>query len=404
MGILDKLFSKEPTREEFVKKMLEELTKRGATDIQYNSEARSLQFGSRKTIFYLDNAFTDYRAAPAKGREGVIQHYASSFLQTPPAPMDFATVKSSLLPVVKDPSYFSMSRLLVQSDGKDISKMDFATKPIAPGLVAAVAQDTEHNIMNVGSGVLKGWGATFDEALQSAILNLRDKTNPNGIREIGEGFFISQWGDCYDCARILLPDVLHRLSLNGDPLVFLPNRDQLLVTGKYNSAAIRVMLTQGKASHFERGHALSPNLYVHTEGQWQQYIPEDEQLHKLWLSIRRQRDNLDYSQQKIYLEKLFQLQKKDVFVATCQLYKRKDESLFSRCVWTKGVDSFLPEADSIAFVADVKTKDVFSVAWKDALPVVLPLMERDPDLVPARYRVRAFPDESQLRQLRQLTQ
>lgn len=267
--------------------------------------------------------------------------------------------------------------------------------------MAAVAHDTEHNIMNVNRETLEGWGASLDEALQIATFNLRDKTSPNGMKEIGAGLFVSQWGDCYDSARILLPDILHKLSLNGDPLVFLPNRDQLWVTGRYNSAAIKVILTDGKASHFDQGHSLSPNLYVHAAGQWQLYIPKDEELRKLWLSIKRQRDNLDYSQQKGYLDKLYERRKQDLFVATCQVYKRQDETLFSRCVWSKGVDALLPETDFIVFIEALKSKDHFSVAWNDAMPIVQPLMERDPELFPVRYRVRSFPNDRQLAQLRQ---
>jgi len=402
VGIFDKLFLRKPTREEFVKKVLEALAKSGARDLQHDAEERSIKVGSSDKVFYLDNAFADYTAADPGARSGVIQRYVSSFLQDTSTPKDFASAKAALLPVVRDPAYFSLSLMMLKSDGRDTSNLDYATKKITDGLVAGVAYDTEHSIMNVNRSTLKEWGVALEESLQMAILNLRERTSPNGMKEIGSGLFVSQWGDCYDSARILLPDILHRLALNGDPVIFVPNRDQLWATGKYNKAGITAMLTHGKESHFEQGHSLSPNLYAHTDGKWQLYVPEEQELRKLALSVKRQRDGIDYAQQKNYLDKLHKREEKDIFVASCQVYKRPDESLLSRCVWSKGVDSLLPETDFIVFMEDVEKKEHFSVGWHEAMPIVNSLMEKEPELMPVRYRARKFPDDGQISQLRAL--
>jgi uncharacterized protein YtpQ (UPF0354 family) len=402
MSVFDRLFSKKSPRDEFLKKVMEALSASGAREVHYNPEDGSIRVGSREATFYLDNAFADYSAAEREACSGVIQRYVSSFLQAAPTPKSFSDARVMLLPAVRDPAYFSLSLLMLRADGKDTSKLEYTTKSITNGLVACVALDSEHNIMNVNSATLRDWGVSFDEALEVAIMNLRDKTTASGLNEIAQGLYVSQWGDCYDSSRILLPDFLHRLSLSGDPVIFVPNRDQLCVTGKYNSAAIRAILTHGKESHFDQGHSLSPNLYVHSDGKWQPFLPDEEQLKKLSLSMRRQRDNIDYAQQKGYLEKLYAREKKDVFIATCQLFKRPDESLFSRCVWSNGVDSFLPEADFIVFMIDVMSKTHFNVRWDDAMPIVGSLMEKDPEFVPGRYRVRKFPDADQLAQLSKL--
>lgn len=404
MGIFDKLFGKKPTREEFAKIVMAALEKGGARDAQLNPEDGSIRVGSSNTTFYLDNAFTDYCAAEPRARSGVVQKYVATFVQSKPMPKDFASARGSLLPVVKDPAYYSLASLMLKADGKDTSKLNYVTKEIAAGLVAGVACDTQHTIMNANVSTLQEWGVSFEEALEIAVLNLRDKTTTAGMKEIVPGLYVSQWGDCYDSARILLPDILHRLSLNGDPVIFVPNRDQLWVTGRYDKAGIGAMLTHGKQSHFEQGHSLSPNLYVHSDGKWEVFVPEDQELKKLALSMRRQRDGKDYAQQKGYLEKLYKMEKNELFVATCQLYKRKDESLFSRCVWTNGVESLLPESDLIVFMVDLKTKELISVDWKEAVPVVGALMEKEPGMEPVRYRVRKFPNAELVARLREAEQ
>jgi uncharacterized protein YtpQ (UPF0354 family) len=402
VGIFEKLLLKKPTKVEFAKHVLNALEKAGVVGSQYDVEKSSIRVESRNATFYLDNAFASYLAAEKAQRSGVIQRYVSAFLQTASIPKDFATARASLLPIVKDPAYFSLSLLMLKADGQDTSKLDNVTKRIAEGLVATIACDTEHTIMTVDRSTLEEWRVTLEEALEVATINLRDRSNPEGMKEIVPGLFVSQWGDSYDSARILIPDILHRLSLNGDPVIFVPNRDQLWVTGKYNNEGIRAMLTHGKQSHFEQGHTLSPNLYTHSSGRWEFYAPEEEELKKLGLSMKKQREGIDYAQQKGYLEKLYKREKNDVFVATCQVLKRQDEALFSRCVWTNGVDSLLPETDVIVFLPDPKEKVFITVSWNGATSIVGFLMEMEPELTPPRYRVRHFPDAEQLVRLRQV--
>jgi len=57
------------------------------------------------------------------------------------------------------------------------------------------------------------------------------------------------------------------------------------------------------------------------------------------------------------------------------------------------------KTDRIAFVLDPENKDLFELTW-DKVSIVGNLMEEEADLVPVRYRVRMFPNESQLAQLR----
>lgn len=401
MGILDRLFSGKPTLEEFAKKVMTALEKGGARELQFDAAQNAIRVGPTDGTFYLANAFADYVAADRKARDGVIHRYVSSFLQHKPMPKDFASVKSFLMPTLKDPAFFSMAQLLMRVNGQDDSKFHTPTMPITGGLHASVAFDTENSIMNANQSSLDDWGVTFEEAFQVAILNLREKTDPNAIKQIAPGLFIGQWNDSYDSARMLLPDILHRLSLNGDPVVFVPNRDQLWVTGKYNKDGISAMLVHGKQSHFDQGHSLSPNLFLHTDGEWQTYLPLEEDLQKLAVGMRRQRDGLDYTQQKDYLDQLYKLRNVDIFVANCMLYKRKDESLFTGCAWTKGVESLLPETDVIAFVVDVEKKDKFIADWSLATQLVGHLLKPEPDLFPVRYRVTEFPTGDQLAQLRE---
>jgi hypothetical protein len=66
------------------------------------------------------------------------------------------------------------------------------------------------------------------------------------------------------------------------------------------------------------------------------------------------------------------------------------------------VDSLLPETDVIVFMEDAKKKEHLTVGWHEAMPIVNSLMEKEPELMPVRYRARKFPDDGQISQLRAL--
>lgn len=65
------------------------------------------------------------------------------------------------------------------------------------------------------------------------------------LAEVADGVYVGAWGDGFAAARLLLPALLDGLSLDGDPVAFIPNRSTLIVTGSRDTggllkAAVRV--------------------------------------------------------------------------------------------------------------------------------------------------------------------
>jgi hypothetical protein len=275
------------------------------------------------------------------------------------------------------------------------------TKPLAGGLVVGLAYDTERTITSIYRDHFEKWGVSLEEAFKAAKDNLWEKTDPN--RFAGQnGVYHGEWADSYDSSRMLLTEVIYRLSVDGDPVAFVPNRDQLWVTGTNDVAGLTALLKAGAESHFKQGHPLSPDLYVLLDGTWKLYVPEDQSLRDLLLPIKRQRDAIDYSQQQGLLNDIHKLEEIDIFVAGYKIFEREDGTAYSACIWTNGIDSLLPQAENIAFLADLEGKDHFVVPWDAAVSVVGSLLEQEPGLMPIRYRVRQFPNAEQQARLRKL--
>jgi hypothetical protein len=358
------------------------------------------------TTFFLGNVYANFCNAPRSRRQAIVAEFvtaAASIPELPSIPSDFAAVKPSLMPVIRDAAYFSMIQLLNRKNGntKDDPGLDVVLKNLAGGLVVGLAYDTERNITSINRDFFEKWGVSLEEAFKVAKENLWEKTDPNRLAGQG-GVYRGEWADSYDSSRILLTELIYRLSVDGDPVAFVPNRDLLWVTGTNNSAGLAALLKGGLESHFKMGHPLSPDLYVLVDGTWKVHVPEDKSLREMWMKIKRQRDAIDYSQQQKLLNEIHEKEDIDIFVASYKIYERKDGFAYSACVWTNGIDSSLPRSENIAFMTDVENPDYFVVPWEAATSVVGDLLELEPDLAPVRYRARQFPSEEQLARLRPL--
>jgi hypothetical protein len=399
MTFLDKVFSSKPSRSDFAQMVMRAFDKAGIKNVDHTEGDFSLKIGDRATVF-LSNVYANYCGASRGVRQSVLSEFvaaSASVSALPLIPSEFASAKRSLMPVVRDASYFSMVRLMNRKNGKDDPGLEVLTKPLVVGLVVGLAYDTERNITSINRDSFEEWGVSPDEAFAAAKDNLWERTDPNRLS--GEaGVYWGQWADSYDSSRLVLTELIYRLSVDGDPVAFVPNRNELWVTGTKNLAGLASILKAGVESHFRQGHPLSPDLYVLVDGTWNVYVPEDQSLRELWLTIKRQRDAIDYAQQQELLNEMHEAQKIDIFVASYKVYERKDGTAYSACVWTNGIDTSLPRVENIAFLIDTESKDHFTVPWEAAASIVGELFEDEPDFT----RAREFPSNEQVIRLRKL--
>ena len=398
MGFLDKLFSSKPTRDQFAQIVLRDLANRGITGARYDKEGFAIHVGAGANALFLENTYANYCKGDKRQRAEALAHLTAGFAAKPEIPKDYATVRPNPMPIVRDASYSSLVDLTLRSRGvTDLKATPF--RPLADGLVTMLAYDTEHSIMQVNEESFAHWGVPFEEAHAAAVQNLRDKTDTRLLVETEPGAYRSRWGDSYDSARILLTDLIYRLSLNGDPVVFIPNRDQLWITGHQNSQALQSLVAAAEEIHFA-AHPLSARLYLLADGKLCTHLPDELVLRTLCLNLLRKRTAVDYDQQKKALDAIYAKSKMDIFVATYSVFKRKDGSFFSQTLWSNGVDSLLPEADTLALGIDPTAKNFLIVPWELAFPLLHDLMEREEGLAPVRYRVRTFPRTDQIARLR----
>lgn len=380
---------------EIVRRAFEES---GSPGLEYREAEFALKFPGRDASVFLHNSYANFCSSPLSARSEVVSRLVAGFTATRDIHGDFAAARSHLMPAVRDAAYESLSQLLSGKEELDPGKK-WQYRPLVDDLIVGLVYDTEHTITTVNHNKLNQWETGLDDALKIAKENLWERADPQRLTGKG-GMYWGEWRDSYDSSRMLLTEFIYRLDVDGDPVAYIPNRDALMVTGKRNTAGLRVILNAGVETHFKSGHPLSPDLFLLENGVWKTYIPEDPALQEIWRSTRRNRDAADYSHQKQLLDKL---QGSDgVFVGRFMMFKSKDGVEFSACVWTKDVDTSMPRTEFVGLVTQVESKERVLVRWDDVMSVAGNLLEPDPRLIPPRYRARQFPSDEQMAQLRRV--
>ena len=403
MNLVDKLFPKKtPTQDDFANVVVQALSQAGVQNIVYDKAEFLLKYGASEGTIFLQNSFQNYCQADKLERKAIVARLSSASRSVPEIPKDFKSAAPCLMPVIKEASYASLSELSLRAKNLDVSNLECPTKPLFGSLVVGLAYDTEHSIQQISQTAFAPWGVSFEDALRVAKDNLRERTDPNGMVQVAPDVYQSRWGDSYDSARILLTDLIYRISLTGDPVALVPNRNQLWIAGSRNPDALGTLLKVAEVAHFEP-YPISPSLFLLNAGAWCVYASEDPAFQKLAASIGRRREASDYQQQKESLNAIHEAEKIDIFAASYTVYQRKEDGTeYSACVWSRGVDSLLPKTERIVFLVDQDAKDFVIAPWDAALAVVGGLMEEEQGVQPPRYRVGSFPTEEQMARLREL--
>jgi hypothetical protein len=258
-----------------------------------------------------------------------------------------------------------------------------AAQEIAPGLYTTLVIDGEQSMTSVSHEMLARWGKSFEEADERARQNL-SAISHDDFFEAAEGVWLAPWDDAYAASRLLLPHVLSRVAV--DPLVAIPNRDTLLVAQRSPSAigalvdAIddlsepdsytitrRIFSLSGTTLEPFDLDATHPSAVSHHNG----YVRE---------LVR------DYGEQQAALSHSLD---ETVYAASIAADEGRDGRLSTRALWTRGVDTLLPQVDRVHLMwpEERDGEPISSRIWVTSWAA---LAAMEGALTPTRHRLPRF--------------
>lgn len=398
----------DPERQEadaFARLALETLRAAGIQgELHYDPERFLIQVpgtdGQQPLTLFLANFHAEYRAAPPERRSEVLQRLLVLH-EAPKVPAAYAAVRPELLPVLRPRSYFELLGLLgTGQDAAQPGTTPVTWRPLGEVMAVALVHDGPETMRYIDPEQLTRWGVSFDTAHADALENLRRRSS-EPLEMLAPGTCASTWEDNYATSRLLLDEVVRRCPVRGEPVVLLPHRDLLLITGSKDEQGLILAAERAEqalaAPRAQDGRALRL-----TSSGWVPFLPERGS--RAWPAFHRLATSSlarDYSDQQERLHQLHERQGVDIFIAGFVTVEDEGEheQIRSHAVWVKGIDTLLPQVDVVFFMDSElgpEAPPVGVVTWDVVVRDVGHLLVPEPGLYPVRYRLKGFPSEEQL--------
>jgi len=411
---LGRPFSVDDLYTQFVREFIAECQRQHLVAKSYDHGARSFAFarndGSQISAF-THNTFGEWQRRDQAGRADLIARFVRSLLETRSQDTFSAeNLPNELMPGIRSQALISgmMIRSWASGGPNDESRAT-AFLPFAADLVVCAVRDQPDSMSLMTRGKLAEAGLSIERAIRLAMANFRERCPAPIFEPLGDGLFGCVNLEDYQSSLLLLvPRQDYPLPpIDGAPIVAVPGRNVLYLTGSQNPAGIaRLLDIASKAA--ETPHFCSPSLLQWNGERWAEEPLVDQDLDARRREILRRQLAADYNEQKQLLDQYHDEQGQDIFVASMMLYRdrAKDSSdTFTVTTLTLGTTgTLLPRADRLVFVrsADglVKVSDTADVSWSDAIAIVGNLFAPVPYLYPPRLRALGFPDEEAWSQLK----
>ncbi|RKH64388.1 DUF1444 family protein [Corallococcus aberystwythensis] len=380
----------------FAQQALEALRAADPTgELKYDPERFLIQRyapdGGLGMSLFLANFHREYQDAPPERRVAVLARLGRAGV-LPEAPATYAQARPYLRLVIRARDTFEQ---FSQQTGESAP---VSWRPVGEVLAEALVQDTPDAMRYVPVEELTRWGITYEQARADAMANLR-RMDTVPLRQLTLGACALFTNDSYAASRLLLEDVVRGCEVKGEPVVVVPNRDTLLITGSEDATGLLTVAEAAlegiRAPRPVDGHALRL-----TADGWKPFLPGAESpsrsiLEHLAFASRMR----GYQEQTERLRQQHEQEHSEVFVAGFIPEKDARGRFFSQTVWSNDGESLLPRADVILFVDAALGPDappVASVRWdlvvRDAGTLLMPEL----GMYPERYRVTGFPSKEQL--------
>ncbi len=274
-------------------------------------------------------------------------------------------------------------------------------RPLAGILAVSLVLDLPDRELDVGAAELAAWNVDFDRLMQRARSNLLARGGEEGFQQEGPGRYRSTWRDNLDGSRMLLPGILQRLRLEGDPVVLLPDRDTLMVVGSEEPYALRLALEAALACLDEAPGSLNGCPLRLRHYQWEPFRPlREHPARPLLTQMERRRLMEEYASQKALLDLRHGAAGQAITVAPLRLALTPAGEPASFTVWSPAMgEAWLPQADQVRLDWELGGERGRAwVPWTRAQERLGPLLE-PVGLFPERYRFKQPPQTRQLESL-----
>ncbi|MBZ4191897.1 hypothetical protein [Niabella beijingensis] len=177
--------------------------------------------------------------------------------------------KAHILPVIKSLQWLDTVRKQYESAGGTAAEaaVRFALQPLGDDLIVVYVNDTPGGMSYLSPAEISEAGFPDAAGLhQAALQNLRAKLK-EAVFEGGGGRYAIRLDNNYDASLVLLLDeILPSIRINGNPVVALPSRDELMICGDQDTESVESLQDIAGQIYAVNAYTISKKLYAWDQG------------------------------------------------------------------------------------------------------------------------------------------
>ncbi|MGH9550291.1 MAG: hypothetical protein ACRD3W_12995, partial [Terriglobales bacterium] len=279
-------------------------------------------------------------------------------------------------------------------------------KVLGDAFALVVVQDQAKQMTTLNSTHFDHWQMTFETALAAARHNLALRSEDVHFDTIVDKdselpiVYTSQWHDEYDAARILLPNSVSQLNVQGEPFILLLNNNRILITGSESDLGMAIAYSELSAAQ-EEPRPLPPVPLTISNGEFVRYqLPEENIWHVMYDDLELNYMSTIYQSQKRLLDGDYNQLVDGCRVAAFRVAKNEEFELRSFCsAWHCSVPVLLPKTDFVIFERKSQGHQLLAQASWERVATILGADLELLDLYPQRYILKRFPNERELEKI-----
>jgi hypothetical protein len=377
------------TRDTFVKHFIAGLYAAGETrPIHYEPDIFCVLVGENRTspevVLGLSDVFHQCERLPTDRQLAEINRLAKLH-HRPKLPDDYGIVEPNLQLSMKHVSYLHLHEEFVNAWSPFIgpSPRRLVHLTLADELISCVGAIHGPTLQLLTQEQIAKWQVSEDEVFRSAKRN--QAKSDFRLEPIG-AVYRSLEGDSYAASHLVIGEVLAELPLRGAPVVLIPTRDCLVVTGSEDIDGLIQMAAIGHVELEESELAVSGRPLVWDGHAWARFKPPKD-ASATFTYLEQSYDVATYKTQSTVLRVRYRKATDNTRIAEVRLFP--DGPGYKKvALWRSGSPMLLPEADEVA-LHHQESDSLYVVPWANVQRVLGNRLV--PMHFPLRYRAESFP-------------
>ena len=352
-----------PSRSEFAEQFVERLRNAGdQREIVFDEEEFRIIFESgdenTKGVLHLSNLYLEFVQVDEDERDNFLSLLIrSAFSHLKPIPEEFEFAAYDIRPKLWSRSTIEQINLKKKMDREE--PLDWPLESIGEHLYLSLVYDLPESVRSISAKELDEWGTNYWEVRERAIANLSEVEFQ--CVSMDDELYVSTTGDAYDASRLAIPGLVDKFEVRGRPVVMVPNRESLLLSGLDSEVGLKMMieLATQQLLEFPRPMIGTP-LVLSDDGYWEDWFPAvDHPLFPDFQALRVAWLRSEYENQQELLVQFLENKGNTAMAATYQSFH--SEGVYrGLSMLFNGLPTLIPDADWIALV-DPESEEIIAV-------------------------------------------